>query len=169
MEVSPDGFSNPNEVPAIIGGPVEALTLVVPGRTAQPSAPNRTLTVGLPAVRQWHGTQTPEAILKGSRPSMVEQWVPFVPEDNGAIIDTGAYRITINLPGNYGLAAPLRYMMALRDLFYPGWSFFVDGDCVRVVGSPAPSFSEPTPLENGYLSSTFELQWRVATTNLYAA
>lgn len=169
MELQPDGFSNANEVPAIIGGPVEALTLVVPGRTAQASAPNRTLTVGLPAIRQWHGTQTPEAVLRGTRPSVVEQWVPSPPEDNGAIIDTGFYAVTLNLPGNYGLAAILRYMQAMRDLFYPGWSFFVDGDCVRVTGSPAPSFSQPITLENGYESSTLTVPWRVATTNLYAA
>jgi hypothetical protein len=168
MEVTPSGFSAANNVVAMIETVVaQTVTLKgITGRTPQTIDAGRSLTVGLPAIRQWHGTQTPEAILKGTRPSVVEQWVPSSVEDNGAIIDTGFYVVTLNLPGNYGLAAPLRYMQAMRDLFYPGLTFSVDGDLVRVTGSPAPSFSQPITLENGYESSSLTVPWRVATTNL---
>lgn len=166
MEVTGDGFSDANEVPAIITG-VGALTLGVPGRTAEAAAANRTLTVGLPAIRQWHGTQTPEAVIRGTRASIVEQWEPSPPVDSGAIIDSGFYIVTINLPGNVGLAAPLRYMMKMRDLFYPGLSFDIDGDLVRVTGDPAPQFTSPRTLENGQTTSQLTVQWRVATSNLY--
>ncbi len=166
MEVAGDGFSDANEAPAIIDT-VTALTMTIAGgRTAQASAAGRTLTVGLPAIRQWHGTQTPESVVRGTRPSVIEQWVPGSVEDSGAIIDGGFYSITLNLPGNRGLAAPLRYMQALRDLFYPGLKFVINGDRVRIIGSPAPFFSQPTTLENGYESSTLTVPWRVATTNL---
>ena len=171
MEVVADGFSDANEAPALISSVVPATPLVMGiagGRTAQPSGGSRTLTVGLPAIRQWHGTQTPEEVVRGTRPSVIEQWVPSSVDDDGMIIDTGFYVVTLNLPGNKGLAASLRYMQAMRNLFPPGLQFTIDGDLVRVTGSPAPYFSQPTTLENGYESSTLTVPWRVATTNLAA-
>jgi hypothetical protein len=167
MEVTGDGFSDANEAPALIDTVVALTMNVAGGRSVQVAAPGRTLTVGLPLIRQWHGTQTPEAIVRGTRPSVVEQWVPGATEDFGAMIDTGFYSVTLNLPGNRGLAAMLRYLQAMRDLFYPGLTFTVNDDLVRVTGSPAPSFSQPTTLENGYESSTLTVPWRVATTNLF--
>jgi hypothetical protein len=167
MEVSGDGFSSANNTPAIIDTVVALSMSVAGGKTVQASAAGRTLTVGLPAIRQWDLTQTPEAVLKGSRPSVIEKWVPSPGVDDGAYIDSGFYNVTMNMIGNRGLAAPLRYMMALRELFYPGLTFSVGGDLVRVTGDPAPYFTTIEPLENGLANSTLTVPWRVATTNLY--
>lgn len=169
MEVSGTGFSTANNAAAIIDK-AEALTLTIAGgRSVQAEDTGRTLTVGLPAIRQWDLTQTPNEILTGSRPSVVEKWVPSPPVDSGGIIDTGFYAVTMNMIGNRGLAAPLRYMMALRNHFYPGLTFSIDGDLVRVTGDPAPYFTPIETLENGLVNSTFNVSWRVLTTNLLPA
>jgi hypothetical protein len=169
MEVTGDGFSATNNAAAIIdtASPATPMVLgIAGGRAAQIAAGSRTLTVGLPAIRQWDLTQTPNEILTGSRPSVVEKWVPSPPVDSGGIIDTGFYAVTMNMIGNRGLAAPLRYMMALRNHFYPGLTFSIDGDLVRVTGDPAPYFTPIETLENGLVNSTFNVSWRVLTTNL---
>jgi hypothetical protein len=165
MEITGDGFSAGNNAPATITS-VAALSMAVPGKTLQTAAAGRTLTVGLPLIRQWALTQTPQEIIQGTRASIVEVWSNGVPADEGAMVDEGSFIVTLNLPGNYGIAAMLRYQRAMLDLFYPGWGFFVDGNWVRVIGNPAPAFSDPRPLENGQATSQLTVNWRVATTNL---
>jgi hypothetical protein len=173
MEVVGIGFAGAplagNNAPAIIQDVVLGTPLVMKilgGRTTEAGASGRRLTVGLPQERRWAGTQTPVSTAPATRPNIVEQWVPGGIEDDGAIIDTGQYVITWNGLANYGAAAMLRQMTALRDHFPPGLSFTINSDIVRITGKPAPSFTQPTTLANGIETSTIRIPWRVATTNL---
>lgn len=168
MEVVPAGFSAPNNAPAIIDT-VSGLALTIAGgRTVEAAASSRSLSVGLPQLRQWQGTQNPTTNAPGTIPFVVEQWVPGATFDDGAIIDTGFYVVTWNALPNRGIVATFRQMQAMRDLYPPGWSFYVGADKVRVTGSPAPQFTAPVRIATGYEMSTLRVPWRSVTTNLSA-
>lgn len=164
MEIVPAGFTD-NSV-AIVKD-VSALTLTIEGtRAAQTSASGRSLTVGLPADKQWQGTQTPVSTAPATRPKIIEQWVPGTSADDGAMVDTGFYVVTWNALANRGIKAVFTQMQKMRDLFPPGQYFFVGDDQIRVTGNPAPNFTQPVTTDNGYESSTLRIPWRAVTTNL---
>lgn len=167
MEVVPAGFTS--NTPAIVTR-VEPLTLSILGtRSAQASGSGRSLTVGLPLDRRWHGTQTPVTTSPATRPRLIERWSPSLTEDLGAIVDTGFHLFTWEGLANYGIAAMLVQMQALRDLFPPGFTGVVDGNLLRVTGRPAPRFTDPVTSDDGRLSSTLSIPWRIVTTNLEVA
>lgn len=166
MEIVPVGFSAPNNAAAIIDT-VSALSMTIAGgRAVQAAAGARSLSVGLPQLRQWQGTQNPTINAPGTIPFVVEQWVPGATNDDGAIIDTGFYVVTWNALPNRGIIATFRQMQAIRNLFPPGFSVYVGADKVRVTGSPAPQFSAPVRIATGYEMSTIRIPWRAVTTNL---
>lgn len=169
MEIVPAGFTS--NTPAIIQSVVDATHITIEGtRAAQVSDSGRSLTVGLPLDRRWQGTQTPATTAPATRPMIVEQWVPGLSADDGGIVDTGFYVITWNGLSNRGVKAMFAEMQAVRNLFPPGYTFSVQGTLIRVTGNPAPSFTTPVTLDNGYESSTLSIPWRIMTTsNLNAA
>lgn len=166
MEVAGAGFPGTVGDSAIVKT-VSALNLKIEGgRTATAPAAARSLTVSLPQDRRWQGTQTPVSTAVATRPNVLEQWVPGITRDYGAIVDTGFYVVTLNALANRGINAVMREMQKIRDLFPPGTQFFIGSDMIRVTGDPAPSFSQPVTTANGYETSSLRIPWRAVTTNL---
>lgn len=167
MEVVPAGF--PTNTVKIIKSVDDSLVSIEGGVSAVAAAGSRSLTVGLPQDKQLAGTQNPVSTAPATRPRLIEQWVPGPVEDSGGIVDTGFYVVTWNALANKGIGTSLKQMTALRNHFPPGLTFNINGDLVRVIGKPAPSFTQPITTDNGYETSTLRIAWRVITTNLSAA
>lgn len=161
MEVVGTGFPGSIGAAGVAETPT-ALTLpIIGGRTATGDAAVRRLSVGLPADQRWQGTQTPTATVTATRPSFLDQWVPGIVEDPSFPADNGFYLLTWNGLSNKGIVAMFRQMQALRDLFPTGYKALVNGYLLHVTGMPAPSFTQPVTLDNGYDMSTLRIPWRV--------
>lgn len=169
MEVAGTGFPGSVGAAAMIETVSAAAMTITGGRTVAAPAGSRTLSVGLPADRRWQGTQTPITTVTATRPAFLDQWVPGITADSGAIIDTGFYVLTWNGLSNKGIVAMFRQMQALRDLFPPGYSVFVGDWLLRVTGDPAPSFSAPITTINGYDTMSLRIPWRIVTSSNRAA
>ncbi len=169
MEAVGTGFPGTAGAAAMVET-VSALAMTITGgRTVTASAAGRTLSVGLPQDRRWQGTQTPVTTSPATRPAFLDQWVPGVTADDGAIVDTGFYVLTWNGLSNKGIVATFRQMQALRDLFPPGYAVFIGSYQLRVTGNPGPAFSAPVTTANGYDSITLRIPWRIITTSNLAA
>lgn len=161
MEVVGTGFPGSAGAAAMIET-VSALAMTITGgRTVTAPAGSRTLSVGLPADRRWQGTQTPISTVTATRPAFLDQWVPGVVEDPSFPADTGFYALTWQGISNKGIVAMFRQMQALRDLFPTGYKALINGYLLHVTGMPAPSFTQPVTLVNGYDMSTLRIPWRV--------
>lgn len=173
MEVLPSGYPTALNAPKIIET-VEPLKIKISGglSSSAVAAPSRALTVGPPAAFQYENTQTPYSDRPGVRPYWAEQFVPATQgsaADTYALIaDSGLYIVTSYGLGNKGVLAMARERKAIREQFYPGLQLEIgdENDWLRFMGVQS---GQPIPLDNGYVTTQYRIQWRVVSGNASAA
>lgn len=168
MEVVPAGF--PTNVPKMVESVTPLLITITGGLTATGAAGGRTLTVGLPVAKQWEGTQTPYETAPGTRPFVLEQFVPAsnglitFPADGGAIEETGLYVVTWFGVPNKGIVAMYRQVDAVKALFSPGTVLLTESDEVIRISSGL-NVGQLITTENGYVTIQVAIPWRGITAN----
>jgi hypothetical protein len=175
MEVTPAGFS---DTQARVVTAVSALQLLVNtshaagAPTAQTSASGRTLTAGLPALREYDNDDfTP---IPG-RPYLSEQMVPggavllSASADGGRTQDTGLYRLNLYGVGNTGHLALRDMATAILGRYAPGTALSVSGGTAYVRGAFAPFAGALRRVDGGWALCAITIPWQAFSTNAIAA
>lgn len=165
FEVAPSGFTQ-TEVGTVIGVTALALT-IFEGRTVQSSASGRTLSVGLPSMRQWENVAFTPVPMK---PFIEEQYAPgptgkFTLGALGQLELLPMYFPRIHVPAGYDISAGAAYADTLLTLFAPGTAIAVGSDTLRVRGDSGPYRGQAIQSEPGFSVVPVNVPLRMYTTN----
>ncbi len=175
MEITASGFNAGNNASHMIQTVTTGLLTLVGGATVQSATAGRTITAGIPEIRQWENTQTPVTSAVATRPFIRDEWIPAtfnlisVPIQGGHVEESGLYVITWFGLANNGILALRRSIEALKAKFTPGTKVSVGGLFLRVPASPGPVAGQIIPTENGYATVQLTIPWRCASVNAVAA
>lgn len=168
MEITPAGFAQNN--PSVITA-VTALTMTVePTPAAQAAGAGRSLTAGLPLLRDWGniGIGTPPT----GRPYIEADYVPgppqllTIPAAGGTIETMGLYVVRWYGVANVGDLALQRAARALLDLFRPGYTLTLsDGTALRWREDFGPSPGQIRQAGPGWAVLPITIPWRIYSTN----
>lgn len=175
MEIVPAGF--PANVLGIVTA-ASALTIDVTGtRSVAPADVGRSLTVGLPTLREFENVLF--APVPG-RPYIAEEYSPSTSEmitgtaNGGAMEETGDYFLTWygistvgSVPG-VGTKALRKSVNALMALYAPGTNLTAGSNVVSVRPKPAPQTGQIIPL-TGWAALQLKVPWWVRSRNVIAA
>lgn len=149
---------------------VSALTLTVTrALTVEAAAAGKTLTVGLPAGREWENEAfTPTT----GAPYVEEELVPgpmdqiTLGKTNGELELTPLYVVRVNVPEGVGTDAVRAYTDALLKLFKPHSTMtLTNGDVLRVRGDPAPYPGQLIQRKSGWATVPVTIPLRMTTIN----
>jgi hypothetical protein len=166
MEVLAAGFARPTNNARRVILEVATLTMTCAGVLAEVSDSGRTLSVGLPAARDWENQEfEPTAGV----PWVREQLVPG-PTGVPTVVPGGRwqamplYALHVHVPAGTGAAAADSYAGALLRLFAPGlgWAL-ASGAALRVRADHAPYAGQLLAARPGFVTVPVTVPLRITT------
>lgn len=170
MEVTASGFSkSANNQTAVVTG-VTATALTCDGTTVESAGAGRSISVGLPSVREWENLE-PTSDPPVGTPFVREQYVPgpsrLITGGDGATIElTGLYVLHVEVPENTGPDAASGYADALITHFAPRTKLTLpNGDVLRIRGDAGPYPGQLIRRRPDWATLPITFPWRVFTIN----
>jgi hypothetical protein len=151
MEVNPVGFTDPT--PATLHSVSALVAKLTLPRTAEASAPGRSLTVGIPKLQSWENVEL--ANLPDKRWYIDEDYIPGIPIQitlgpQGLLEYWPTYMLKLSGLSGYGNAALFVVANGILKLFPPNYAMSMpDGYALRVRSNPGPNRSQLLPDDAG--------------------
>jgi len=150
---------------------VSALALACDGCTVE-SAGTRTLTVGLPTIREWENSEPTPTAPVPTRPYVREQYLPGAPARQitlgplGQLEALPVYELQLFLVPKLGILAARAYADGLLALFPPRLALSVPaGDSLQVRSDSGPSVRQLLQDPRGWAVLPVTIPFRVRTPN----
>lgn len=168
-EVAGTGFSAANNAPRTVTGvSADGLQLYCDGLAAESAGGSRTLTVGLPALRDWEGEGFDPV---AGRPYVSEQFVGgpssrpgHTPGSHMAALPQ--YAVHFHVPENFGTEGLESYLDAARTLFASGVTMtLANGDNLRVRADVGPFDGQVLRRKAGWITAPITFPLRLYSLN----